>query len=156
MARLIFTTSGDEALDRKVRRDHAAGRLTRIADGIYLEPSSEPVEDTLRRNWFRIVGNLVPGGVASDRTGMDGQPWRDRSSGVPAGDGYVFLSAPRTRDTIRLPGLVINIREGVGPVEGDIPYLGAWLAGPIRKLLDNLNYWASGDHDPVQPFRIGQ
>jgi hypothetical protein len=139
MAGLIFTTSGDEALDRKVRRDHAAGRLTRIADGIYLEPSSEPAHDTLRRNWFRIVGNLVPAGVASDRTGMDGQPWRDRSSGVPAGDGYIFLSAPRTRDTIRLPGLVINIREGVGPVEGDIPYLGAWLAGPIRKLLDNLN-----------------
>jgi Fic/DOC family len=139
MADLIFTATGDEALDRKVRRGHEAGKLTRIASGIYLGPSSEPVEDTLRRNWFKIVGKLVPGGVATDRTGMDGQPWRDRSSGVPAGDAFVFMSAPRTRDTIKLPGLVINIREGVGPVEGDIPYLGAWLAGPVRKLLDNIN-----------------
>lgn len=54
------------------------------------------------------------------------------------GDGYVFMSAPRTRDIITLPGLVINIRQGVGNVDGDIPYLGTWLAGPVRKLLDNL------------------
>jgi hypothetical protein len=139
MADFIFTATGDEALDRKVRRNHEAGKLVRIASGIYLEPSSEPVEDTLRRNWFKIVSRLVPGGVATDRTGMDGQPWRGRSSGAPVGDAFVFMSAPRTRDTIKLPGLVINIREGVGPVAGDIPYLDAWLAGPVRKLLDNIN-----------------
>ena len=138
MAEIIFTASGDEALDRKVRRDHEAGKLTRIASGVYLEPSSETVEDALRRSWFKIVGKLVPGGVATDRTGMDGRPWRDRTSGVPVGDAFVFMSAPRTRDTIRLPGLVINIREGVGPAPDDIPYLGATLAGPVRKLLDNI------------------
>lgn len=138
MADIIFTGSGDEAFDRKIRREYEAGKLIRIANSVYAEPSSEPVEHIIRRNWFRIAGKLVPGGVATDRTGMDGQPWRDRSSGVPVGDAVVFMSAPRTRDIIKLPGLVINIREGVGHVEGDIPYLGVWLAGPIRKLLDNI------------------
>lgn len=138
MADIIFTASGDEAFDRKIRREHEAGRLTRIASGIYLEPTTESVESVIRRNWFRIVGKLVPGGVATDRTGMDGQPWRDRLDGQANGEAFVFMSAPRTRDVIKLPGLVINIREGVGNVEGDIPYLGTWLAGPIRKLLDNI------------------
>lgn len=138
MADIIFTASGDEAFDRKIRRDYEAGRLIRIASGIYLEPSPESVENVIRRNWFKIVGKLIPDGVATDRTGMDGQPWRDRSAGVATGDAFIFMSAPRTRDTIKLPGLIINIREGVGAVEGDIPYLGTWLAGPIRKLLDNI------------------
>ena len=68
----------------------------------------------------------------------ENQPWRDRSSGAPQGDGLVFVSAPRTRDVITLPGLAIHIRQGIGPIDGDIPYLGTWLAGPVRKLLDNL------------------
>ncbi|HBI20127.1 MAG TPA: cell filamentation protein Fic [Brevundimonas sp.] len=138
VADIIFTPSGDEAFDRKVRRDHKAGKLNRIASGIYAEPSAEPIEVLVRRNWFKIVGKLVPDGVATDRTGMDGKPWRDASSGDVQTDAFVFMSAPRTRDIIRAPGLVINFREGKGPVEGDIPYLGTWLGGPIRKLLDNL------------------
>jgi hypothetical protein len=98
----------------------------------------ERVEDVIRRNWFGIAGKLVPGGVATDRTGLENQPWRDRSTGTPRGDAYVFMSAPRTRDVIKLPGMVINVREGIGPVEGDIPYLGTMIAGPVRAYLDNL------------------
>ncbi len=131
MAEILLTPTGSEATDRRIRRDFEAGRLVCVANGLYVEPG-EPIENVVRRNWFKIVGRLVPEGVATDRTGMDGQPWRDHSSGAPLGDAYAFLSAPRTRDVIKLPGLVINIREGTGPVEGDIPYLGTFLAGPIR------------------------
>lgn len=137
MADVLFTPTESEATDRRIRRDFEAGRLIRIARGLYVE-SGEPIEEIVRRNWYKIIGRLVPDGVATDRTGMDSRPWRDRSSGAPVGDAYVFVSAPRTRDVIKLPGLVINIREGIGPVEGDIPYLGFFLAGPIRTLLDNL------------------
>lgn len=138
MPTILFTPSGSEATDRKIRRDHDAGKLTRVANGVYVEMSAEPIETTIQRNWYAIVGRLVADGVVTDRTGMDNQPWRDRSSGRAAGDAYVFVSAPRARDVLRLPGLVISIREGAGPAEGDPPYLGTRLAGPIRKLLDNL------------------
>lgn len=138
MADIYLTGSGDEGLDRSVRRDFEAGKLQRIASGIYVDAATESVETLVLRNWPKIVGKLVPGGVATDRTGLDGQPWRDRSSGRPTGDGYVFMSGARTRDIITLPGLVINVRQGVGNVDGDIPYLGVWLAGPVRALLDNL------------------
>ncbi len=139
MADILFTPSGSEATDRKIRRDHEGGKLVRIATGVYVEPGAEPVDAVVRRKWSTILGRLVPDGVATDRTGMESQPWRDRSSGAPTGVGHVFVSAPRTRDVITLPGLEIHIRQGVGPVEGDIPYLGSWLAGPVRKLLDNLS-----------------
>ena len=139
MADILFTPSGSEATDRKIRRDHAAGKLVRIANGIYVEPGAEPIEAVVRRKWSIIIGKVVPDVVATDRTGMESQPWRDRSSGAPQGDALVFVSAPRTRDVIRLPGLEIHIRQGVGPADGDIPYLGTWLAGPVRKLLDNLS-----------------
>ncbi|MBU1347909.1 MAG: Fic family protein [Alphaproteobacteria bacterium] len=148
MADIIFTPSGDVAFDRKVRRDHEAGRLNRIASGIYAEPSAEPIEALVRRNWFKIVGKLVPDGVATDRTGMDGKPWRDGSADGAQTDAFVFMSAPRTRDIIRVPGLVINFREGRGPVDGDIPFLGTWLAGPIRKLLDNITPSRAGGKGP--------
>jgi len=138
MADIIFTPSGDDAADRQVRRDYEDGKFLRIAHGVYARADSEPVENLVRRNWSMIVGKLVPGAVATDRTGMENQPWRDRSSGAPKGDGVVFVSAPRTRDVIRLPGLEIRIRQGVGVADGDMPYLGTWLAGPARRLLDNL------------------
>lgn len=138
MANILFTPSGDDGVDRQVRRNYEEGKLVRIAHGVYGDPGTEPIENLVRRNWSAIVGKLVPDAVATDRTGMENQPWRDRSSGTPKGDGVVFVSAPRTRDVIRLPGLEIHIRQGVGPVDGDIPYLGTWLAGPARRLLDNL------------------
>jgi hypothetical protein len=138
MTDVFMTGLGDEAADRKIRREHKAGKLIRIASGMYVKPSSEPVENVVRRNWPKIVARLVPDGVATDRTGMDGHPWRDRSSGSPAGIAYVFMSAPRTREIFKLPGLVVNIREGIGKVDGDVPYLGTYLAGQTRQLLDNL------------------
>lgn len=144
MAGILFTPPGDDAADRQVRRDYQDGKLLRIAHGIYarLRLRPEPKENFVRRNWSIIVGKLVPDAVATDRTGMDNPPWRDRSCGAPEGDDVVFVGAPRTCDLISLPGLQIHIRQGVGlgvgAVDGDIPNLGTWLAGSARRLLDNL------------------
>ncbi|MGV8998281.1 MAG: Fic family protein [Parvibaculaceae bacterium] len=138
MANIFFTPSGTEAQDRKIRRDAEAGRLKRVIDGIYVE-NGEPVEDVVLRNWLKIVGHIVPGAVVSDRTVIEGAPWRDRSSGQPSGNGYVFVVAPRSRATIDLPGLRIAIRPGAGPQPGDIPFPpSTYLAGVARRLLDNL------------------
>jgi hypothetical protein len=138
MADIFFTGLGDEAQDRKIRRDLAAGKLQRLANGVYADPSSGPVDGTVLRNWPKIVARLVPDGVVTDRSGIEAQPWRDRSGGAPKGDAILFMSAPRSRVAIALPGLVINIREGAGPADEDIPYLGTHLASETRRLLDNL------------------
>jgi hypothetical protein len=138
MTDIFFTGLGDEAQDRKIRRDLAAGKLQRLANGVYVDPSSGPVDSTVLQNWPRIVARLVPDGVVTDRSGIEAQPWRDRSSGAPKGDAILFMSAPRSRAAIALPGLVINIRQGAGPADEDIPYLGTHLASETRRLLDNL------------------
>jgi len=138
MAEVLFTGLGNESQDRKVRRRHAVGKLQRLVNGVYIDPSSGEAESVVLRNWPKIVARLVPDGVVTDRSGIEAQPWRDRSSGAPKGNAILFMSAPRSRATITLPGLVINIRQGVGPVDEDIPYLGAHLAGEARRLLDNM------------------
>lgn len=134
MAEIIFMPS-DPAEAKALRRRQAAGDVVKAATGIYVTKSHEPIETTVLRNWYKIAGKLVPDGVVTDRTGFDGKPFRDRAGGT---DAMVFMSAPRTRNILRVPGLTINVREGKGPIEGDHPYLGTWLAGPVRKLLDNL------------------
>lgn len=138
MATILFTGTGNEGEDRRVRRAYAAGKVQRLAQGVYVEGDDEPVEALVLRNWTKIAASLVPDGVVTDRSGMEAQPWRDRSSGTPKGDAILFMSAPRSRATLKLPGLTINVRQGVGPVVDDIPYLGTHLAGEARKLLDNL------------------
>lgn len=138
MADIFFTGSGDEAQDRKIRRDYAAGKLQRLTQGVYLEPSGEPIETVALRNWPRIVAHLVPDGVVTDRSAIEAQPWRDRSSGVADGNAIIFVSAPRSRTAITMPGLVISVREGIGPTQEDIPYLGTHLASETRRLLDNM------------------
>jgi hypothetical protein len=131
---LIFTATGDEAEDRRIRRLHAAGKLERIANGIYRAASGEPVEAELRRCWPRLVAKLVPDGIVTDRTGIETKPVQF----TQGGPFNVYVSAMRSRSTIQLPGLSIHVRNGPGPLDGDIQYLGTHLAGQERRLLDNL------------------
>lgn len=137
MASFVFMPSEDPAYDRKIRREAQAGRYTKVIGGVYVENTGEPVESLITREWYKLVGHLVPDGVVTDRTAIEAKPARSTSDAQPA-VAHVFVSAPRSRNIINLPGLSINIREGAGPVEGDIPYLGTHLAGPVRALLDNL------------------
>jgi len=131
---LFFTPTGDDAEDRRIRRRYEAGELRRLANGVYLEAEAEPDDMVIRRNWPRLVAKLVPGAVVTDRSGIEARPVQH----VQNGPHVIYVSADRSRSVIELPGLSINIRKGPGNVAGDIPYLGTHLAGPERKLLDNL------------------
>src|SRR3546814_9790591 len=134
MADIYFTGTGDEAADRKIRRDLAAGKLQRVAQGVYIDPGTETVEGVILRNWTKIAGHLVSDGVVTDRSGIEARPFRDTPDHVP----ILFMSAPRSRAKIKLPGLEIGIRQGAGPVAEDIPFLGTHLASEARRLLDNM------------------
>lgn len=131
---LFFTPTGDQAEDRRIRRLHETGHLERIMNGVFFKQGAETKEVELRRNWQRLVAKLVPNGVVTDRSGMEVKPVQ-YSEGEPF---HIYVSAPRSRWTYELPGLSIHVRNGPGPVQGDIPYLGTHLAGQERKLLDNL------------------
>jgi hypothetical protein len=72
------------------------------------------------------------------------KPAREVIDGEPTGTAHVFVSAPQSRNILSLPGLLINIRHGAGPIDGDIPYLGTYIASPIRALLDNLTAFRRG------------
>jgi hypothetical protein len=133
MKRLIFTPSGNDAADRKIRRKFADGTLSRIAAGIYINANNEPAETILLREWPRLIAHLVPNGVVTDRTGFEYKPSRD-----PDGTAHIFVTSERGRPTIKLPGLSIHVSEGNGPLDNDTTYMGIRLASFERLLLDNL------------------
>jgi hypothetical protein len=133
MSNIIFTPSDSAAADRKVRRDFASGKLHRIAAGIYTKFKGEAVETILMSEWPRLIEHLVPDGVVTDRTAIENKPARG-----PDGIAHVFVSAVNRRPTIKLPGLSIHVREGNGPIDTDIEYMGTRLASFERLLLDNL------------------
>lgn len=147
---LIFTPTGNATNDRRILRMHASGGLVRIREGLYFRYTGEPMETEIRRNWAALVARLVPLGVVSDRTSIETKPVRFSDDGTY----HVFVSSPRSRATIRLPGLSIHVRKGAGVADGDIAYMGTHLAGLERRLLDNLA--SSRARDGIGPRTLGE
>ena len=138
---IIFTGSGDRAADRAVQRDAVAGKVRRVGEGIYVAESGRPVEESIFAQWAPILARYAPGAVVAGRTSMTRTAWRERGKdGRPISPGWVFAthSDGSTRKRISLLGLEIRSLPGPGPLEGDIPYLGIYLASEARRLLDNL------------------
>lgn len=134
MGRLLFADKGNEAASRKLRRQAAAGKIGQLAPGVFISPEGESVERITQREWHKLVGYLFPGGVVTDRTGMESMPHKD-----DLGVAHVFVSAPKSNQVVKLPGLIINQREGAGPIQNeDVPFMDTVIAGPTRRILDNL------------------
>ncbi len=55
----------------------------------------------------------------------------------PSKDGSVFLAGRTARD-VALPGVTLRAREGAGPLAGDTPFLGLYMASRARAYLDNI------------------
>ncbi|MBL0938814.1 MAG: Fic family protein [Gemmatimonadaceae bacterium] len=85
-------------------------------------------ERIVARNLYHVVSLLVPATVISHRTAIENRP---------AEDGSVFVSAPYER-RLALPGTVIRLVEGPGPLAGDRPLMGVHLASRARALLECL------------------
>ncbi len=138
---IFFTGTGDEAADRAVRREHAAGRLKRVVEGFYVDTSLRDIPDIVFAKWAPILAHYFPDAVLSGRTALRLNPDRTRGpDGRPAYPGYVFATHAEgaVRRVIELPGLVISSVRGPGPLDGDVPYLGVRIPSHPRKLLDNL------------------
>ena len=118
---------------RAIQRRAKAGELVRIAEGIYLaEKDPTAQEAVVRRNWHRILGALVPGGVVS---------YKSAHAGGITPDGFVFLSHPTNYNrNINLPGLRAVLVRGPRALPGDMPFGGdkLYFASRPRQLLENL------------------
>ena len=130
----VLITRGAATADaRAIQRRAKAGELVRIAEGIYLSESSpEAQEAVVRRNWQRILGALVSGGVVS---------YKSAHLGGLAPDGVVFLSHPTNYNrTIALPGLRAVLVKGPSALPGDMPFGDDKLhfASRPRQFLENL------------------
>lgn len=134
MPNLIFAPKNDAAADRRLRRQAAAGDLEQLAPGIFHPAGDEPAEDALKRQWPAVVAYLFPDAVITDLTSFTFRPEIDPATGLL----HVFVSAPENPKSIRIGPLVVNQRNGAGHAEGDLPYMGAWIAGPSRQYLDNM------------------
>jgi fido (protein-threonine AMPylation protein) len=119
------------ATSRPVRALLGEGRIRQIAGPLYTKNLDEPLEDVARRRAWPIAAGMFPGAVIVDRTAFEARP---------AGpEGSIFLSADTSR-VVRLPGLVLNCRRGVGPVVGDTPFMedALFMSSWPRRLLDNM------------------
>lgn len=130
----VFLTPDDMAsatASRKVRD----GRLRRVARGIVTDELDGSLEQVVARHLYELVGRLLPGAVITDRSAREGgQP-------VEAADGtrILYVAHPERRRDLKLPGHLVSVRPGSGPVEGDAAYMhnGVSVASTARALVDN-------------------
>jgi fido (protein-threonine AMPylation protein) len=129
---LLFSRSADQALSRRVRRLAASGRLRKLYAGVYTSDLQAPAEWVVLRHWHAIVGHLLPGGVISYRSAFDGRPHA----------GKLHVTRGKTRRTLQLPGLTVEIVPGPPAVTDgaarDVPYGSLFLASEPRRFLENL------------------
>lgn len=112
-----------------ISRAFAAGELKALERPFYSTALDEDPALIFRRNAWKVVATLVPGGVISFRTALEARP---------AADGAVFLvgAGRYTRD---LPGLKIRVVKGIGVQPDDTRFVGGLhLASRPRAMLDAL------------------
>lgn len=127
----VFSSSAEtsRAVGAAVKR----GQARKVGPRLYTRNTDDPLEDVVRRNWQRISAAYFPGAVVVDRSAFEAKPSDDGSLFLDAGPDY------SARRPVRLPGLTLRARKGVGPVEGDIPFMeDLHFSGQARKFLDNL------------------
>ena len=102
---LVSTLSSAEL--RHIQRLAKSGDYVRLHKGVYVvNAGSEGIQAVVRKNWQKIAGTIVPGGVVSHASGM--------TSGVQ-GDNTITLSHPtQFGKPVELPGLTLVLLRGAG------------------------------------------
>lgn len=119
----------DTAISREVSRAFKAGRLRKLASRLYTRNLTDPPAAVVRRNLWTIVAGYFPDALVADRTALEN---------APAEDGSVCLITRRGRN-VRLPGITLRPRRGVGPIASDGPFLERLhLSSTARAYLENM------------------
>jgi hypothetical protein len=125
----VFFSTTDTS--RAIRRLLDAGEVRHVEGRLYTKNLADPLAEVVRRRVWDVAAGYFPGAVIVDRTAFELRP-----SGE---EGSVFLCSG-TRRIVRLPGVVLNCRRGVGTVSGDQPFLGGglYLSSWPRRFLENM------------------
>lgn len=125
----LSTAATSRAVGRAVR----AGALRKVGPRLYTRNVEEPIERLVRRSWQRITSLYFPGAVVVDRSAFEAAPAADGSLFLDAGPAYT------RRRPVKLPGLTLRPRRGVGPAPGDMPFMdGLHFASQGRRFLENM------------------
>jgi len=138
LSEMVFTHTGNDAEDRRIRRLAKAGQLRQIVPRVYTTNLRDTSEAVTRRNIWAILGKLLPGTVISARSAALAAPaYHQEQADQPRSSGYVFLTGP-SRRALSLPGIEVRLAAGPGPLPGDTQFSGLYLASAPRQLLENL------------------
>ena len=109
------------------------GRLRRISRGVVTDDLDRNLDEVVADHLYELVARMIPGAVVTDRSALVGGPLD------AGGTRVLYVAHPERRRDLRLPGHLVSVRPGPGPVEGDQPFHhdGLYLASPARALIDN-------------------
>ncbi len=125
----VLFSSKDPAISKQLSKLVKGGKLRKIAPRIYTSNFDDRPEAIIRRNLYLVLGKLYPGAVLSHRSALEFQPTTA---------GHIFLTYTYSKK-IALPGIVVRLLEGPGPIAGDNPLSGGLYASQLeRALLENL------------------
>lgn len=125
----IIFSSSNKALSRNIAALARAGKIKKIAPRIYTGKVNEAPEIIIRRNIFTVLGRQYPAAVLSHRSALEFQP---------TASGNLFLTYTYTKK-ITLPGIILRIQEGPGPIKGDNKFMGElYVSQPARTYLENM------------------
>lgn len=125
----IVFGSADTTLSKAIGRAVKAGKLRKLIKRVYTSNMQDSLEDIVARNRYFILSKLFPNAVLSYRTAFEISPTKN---------GVLFLTYRYTKK-ISLPGLIINLVKGPGPIERDTLFLGKLhLASRPRAYLENM------------------
>lgn len=131
---VLITRGASEADARAIQRRAKEGQLVALAEGVYVKEKDPKAQATIvQRNWSRILGALVKGGVVSHRSAHIGGITQENA---------IFISHPtRYNKKIELPGLTVYLVKGPTALPGDMPLGndGLYFASRPRQLLENLS-----------------
>lgn len=108
------------------------GEIRRLARGLYTTNLHEPAEQLVRRRWYDVAALYFPGAVIVDRSAVLARPTEDGSLFLDIGSG------PANPRAVALPGLTLRPRNGPGPIEGDVRFIGLHMSSQARAALENL------------------
>ncbi|MCO5945680.1 Fic family protein [Mucilaginibacter flavidus] len=131
--------SSDKARSQQISRLEKAGKIRKIAPRIYTSNLLDEPEIIIKRNWYKILAHLFPGALLSHRSALEFKP---------SSSGEIFVTYKYTK-TLVLPGLIVRLQKGHGPVDGDTFFFKELhVSQEARAFLENLEATRKTDNTP--------
>lgn len=124
---LIFADTRNQS---RLSRAASAGRITRLARGVYSPDATTPAEQQVREHLWELVAHFVPDAVVVDRSAALG--------GRLTPDGILFVASDSRVRGIEFPGVRVSVRPGAAHPSDTMWLAGLRMSSRARAIVDNL------------------